>query len=95
MNQPPTEGTEARDAIESILKEHILEEFLPGEDPTSLLDTTPLISGGILDSISVLRFVSFVEERFGIEIQAHEVSLEYMDTVADLAALVRAKGGER
>jgi hypothetical protein len=37
--------------IEKTLKEYILKEFLPGEDPVELTATTPLISGGILDSI--------------------------------------------
>jgi hypothetical protein len=41
-----------------------MSEFLPGEDPNELTDSTPLISGGILDSIATLKLVMFMEERF-------------------------------
>ena len=43
----------------------ILSEFLPGEDPAELTEGTPLITGGILDSITTLKLVVFLEERFG------------------------------
>jgi acyl carrier protein len=77
--------------ITPIVKEYILEKFLPGEDPAALTDTTPLISTGILDSLSTTRLVSFLEERFGIRIAAHEASVDHFDTVAGIAALVQSK----
>jgi len=43
------------DAIKNALKEFILTEFLPGEDPNELTETTPLITGGVLDSIATLK----------------------------------------
>jgi acyl carrier protein len=33
----------------------------------------------------------FIEERFGITLQAHEVDSEHLDTIAQIAQLVRAK----
>ncbi len=38
--------------IETIVRDYILREFLPGEDPAELTEETPLITGGILDSIT-------------------------------------------
>lgn len=69
----------------------ILEEFLPGEDPSQLKDTTQLISGGILDSLATIKLVTFLEERFKITIQAHEADADHMDTLADIAKLVASK----
>lgn len=69
----------------------LLREFLPGEDPAELTDRTPLITGGILDSISTLKLVTFLEDHFGIEIQAHEAGVEHLDTVERIVALVAAK----
>ncbi len=74
-----------------IIKSYILEEFLPGEDPALLTDDTPLVSGGILDSLATLRLVTFVRERFDVAIEPHEMSLEYMDSLPDLAKLVESK----
>jgi acyl carrier protein len=69
----------------------ILDEFLPGEDPSQLTETTPLISGGILDSLATIKLVTFLEERFTITIQAHEADADHMDTLADIAKLVASK----
>jgi acyl carrier protein len=66
------------------IKTFLLNEFLPGEDPAALTDTTPLISTGILDSIAVLKLVTFLEGHFGIMLEAHETDAE---------ATVTANGG--
>ena len=79
------------DDIESVVKDFVLREFLPGEDPNELTDSTPLITGGVLDSIATLKVVMFIEERFGITLQAHEVDSEHLDTIAQIAQLVHAK----
>lgn len=77
--------------ITSAIKEFKLSEFLPGEDPSALTDTTPLISAGVLDSIATLRLVTFLEERFHIAIAAHESGVANLNTVADMTNLVRSK----
>ena len=77
--------------VKEVIKEYILEEFLPGENPAALTDSTPLITGGILDSLATLKLVLFLEERFKIQIQAHETMADYLDTVADIAQLVNSK----
>jgi acyl carrier protein len=77
--------------IKATVKEYILREFLPGEDPSQLTETTPLITGGVLDSIATLRLVLFLEERFGVTMQAHETGPEHLDTIAGVAALVQSK----
>jgi acyl carrier protein len=79
------------DEIKRTVSEYILNAFLPGEDPEELTDTTPLITGGILDSIATLKLVSFIEERYGFTLQAHEVDVEYLNTVADIANLIASK----
>jgi acyl carrier protein len=73
------------------IKKYILSEFFPDEDPALLDDSTPLITGGILDSLSTLKLVAFLEEHYQIEIQAHEVAVDYLDTIEDIANFVQAK----
>jgi acyl carrier protein len=73
------------------IKAYILEEFLPGEDPALLTDTTPLVTGGILDSLATLKLVTFLQERFQIDVEPHETSIDYMDTLPDIARLVHSK----
>jgi acyl carrier protein len=79
------------EGISEAIHGFVLREFLPGEDPDELTDRTPLITGGILDSISTLKLVTFLEDHFGITIEAHEAGVEHLDTIADIGALVAAK----
>ena len=77
--------------VKEIVKGYILEEFLPGENPSELTDSTPLITGGILDSLATIKLVVFLEERFRIQIQAHETMVDYLNTLDDIAQLVCSK----
>ena len=79
------------DAIRETVRSFLLEEFLPGEDPAELGDSTPLITGGILDSIATVKLVAFLEKEYGVEFQAHEMSADHLDTIASIADLVQAK----
>jgi len=79
--------------ITSTIRSHILQEFLPGEDPSALTDTTPLVTTGILDSIAVLRLVTFLEGQFRITIEAHEADAQHLNTVGEIARLVQSKLG--
>ena len=73
------------------IKAFILEEFLPGENPDELTDSTPLITGGILDSVATLKLVRFLEERFGIQVEAHEADVDHLNTISDIANYVASK----
>lgn len=86
--------TKPTDALEDEIRRYLLAEFLPGENPANLRDDTPLRTGGILDSVATLKVVSFVEQRFSIEVEAHEAGVEHFDRIADIAALVRSKRGK-
>ena len=77
--------------IREAIKGYILEEFLPGENPAELTDSTPLITGGILDSLATIKLVEFLEKRFQIRIQAHETMVDYLNTISDIAKLVHSK----
>lgn len=79
------------DATADAVKSYILEEFLPGENPDELRDTTPLITGGILDSLATLKLVAFLEDRFKIKLEAHEVDVENLNTISDIARLIQSK----
>ena len=77
-------------AIRDQLRDYIVRTFLPGEDPSNLHDDTALKSSGILDSMSTLNLVSYVEETFGITVAPHEASAAF-DTINDIAELIVSK----
>lgn len=53
-----------------------------------------LISSGLLSSVDVLGLVAFLEDELGVEIAAHEIGPDRMDTIDAIVALVRAKREE-
>lgn len=81
------------DATIAATKQYILDRFLQGEDPRNLTPTTPLITGGILDSLGTLELVTFLEERFDVQLEAADVDATRLDTLERIAVLVAAKQG--
>lgn len=77
--------------ISATLQDYILREFLPGEAPEELTAETPLITGGILDSISTLKLVAFLEDHFNVQVEAHEAGVDNLDSVAQITRLIAAK----
>lgn len=78
-------------AIHTALKDFVLREFLPGESEDSVDIDTPLITGGILDSIATIQYATFVEENFGVELLDHELNSDNIDTLKDMAAIILEK----
>lgn len=82
-----------RDEIKQIARDYICQQILSGVDPSELTDDTALVSDGILDSLASLKLVSFLEERFGISIAAHEVDVDHLDNMNLIADTVLSKLG--
>ena len=80
-------------SVVEALRAHILEDFLPDESPDVLTAETPLFDAGILDSVAALDLIEFIEERFGVALEAHELSVETFGTLDAIAALVGEKSG--
>ena len=79
------------DAVSEKIKDYLMREFLPGENPDELTTTTPLITGGILDSIAALKLVMFLEDEYGVTFEPHEVNRDNLDTIARIVQLLISK----
>ena len=73
------------------VKDFILKEFFSKEDSDRLTTSTPLVTGGYIDSLATLKLVSFLEDEYNIELAAHEIKAENLNTIADIANFVRSK----
>lgn len=85
---------ENQESIRTTIKAYLLEEFLPGESPDALSDSTALVSSGVLDSIATLKLAAFIEEQFGIQLQAHEIGEENFDNLESITRFVQFKTRE-
>lgn len=77
--------------IRQTVKDYVMAEFLPGEPADTLLDTTPLLTGGLLDSIGTIRLIAFLEERFAVRFSDEEAAPERLDTLAGIASTIGGK----
>lgn len=83
----------SQERVEIEVREYLLQEFLPGRDPASLTPDTELMAQGLLDSISVIRLVAYLEETYGIELEPHEYSADFLGTTRKIAETVTGKLG--
>ncbi len=84
-------STAPGDTLEDRIRQHIVDNFLYSGDGSSLGNDQSLLESGIVDSTGVLELVFFVEETFGIKVKDEELVPRNFDSIAKLAAYVRAK----
>lgn len=69
---------------------YLVNELL-GEESEGLENSTELITGGLLDSISTLQLVDFLEKEFSIEFQANEVDQEHLNSIDIIVKTINEK----
>lgn len=76
--------------ISTEIERFILDDLLSGER-SSLDPDEPLFNSGTLDSLGTLRLITFLEERFGLQIGDGDVGDENFGTLRKLQAFVERK----
>jgi acyl carrier protein len=66
-----------------------------GVETDGLDRTTPLVSSGIIDSFSLVDFVTFIEGKAGIQFRPSDATIENLDSIELILDLVErtASGG--
>ena len=77
------------DEITKVVRDYIVREYLEEDDERTITDTTPLISGGIVDSFSMVSLLRFIEKKYSIDIPDQCATPEAFDTVERIVELVR------
>lgn len=76
--------------IEAKVRGYLEENFF-NEREQELSTDTPLLSSGIIDSISALQLVDYLEKTFNFEFEAHEVDQENLDALDTIVSFVEKK----
>jgi len=77
--------------IKSAVRQFIAENVLLGVHQTVIEDATPLVTGGLIDSIGMIGLVSFLEARFKVEFVPREINVHSLDTLEQIEELIRKK----
>ena len=75
--------------MEDVILDYIRKEYLDEDDDLELDVNTPLISGGIVDSFSMVSLLRFLERKYGVAIPDDEATPEAFDSVTSIVALVK------
>jgi acyl carrier protein len=85
----------APSATETAIRDFLIQDVLYDRDLRDLSLDENLIEKGLLDSLSILKVVTFCEEQFGVTIPDQDVVPDNLESVRAMAALVeRARGGK-
>jgi acyl carrier protein len=76
------------DDLKKMIRDYVAKEYLEEGDEREIRDDTPLITGGIVDSFSMVSLKRFLERKCGISIPDADATPEAFDSVDRIAALV-------
>ena len=77
--------------METVINDYISRELVQDPALLPLADETSLLDSGILDSLSLLRLVVFLEERFGITMGDADLLPENFASVNTICAYLRSR----
>ncbi len=73
---------------------HFIAEEILRQPNREIGATEPLISSGLIDSLSLMDLALFVEDTFGVRIEDTELNADTFDSLEALAALIQRKQGQ-
>ena len=76
------------DELRKSILDYVHREYLEDDDDRPLTSSTRLISGGIVDSFSMVSLKRFLERKYDVKIPDADASPEAFDTVDSIAVLV-------
>lgn len=64
-----------------------------GVSENDIRDDMPLL-GGLVDSLELMKLISFIEEEFDITLSDDDITIEHFRTIGSVERLVRDRLGE-
>lgn len=77
--------------METIINDYITRELVQDAALLPLSDDTSLLDSGVLDSLSLLQLVVFLEERFGITVGDTDLLPQNFASVQTICAYLRSR----
>jgi acyl carrier protein len=71
-----------------VIRDFITNEMLHGSLTTPLGDEDQLVESGIIDSLGVMTILSFLDERFSIQVSGNDLIPENFESVSAISALI-------
>lgn len=76
--------------MEQAIIKHIKEELV-SENIDELAATDNLLDSGVLDSMTMMRLITFIEDLYNIKVEPEEMIIENFMTVKDIGNYITSK----
>lgn len=81
-------------SYETEVRAFVVQNFLFGEDGDGLKAHESLLERGIIDSTGILELVGFVQEKFSLRIEDHEIVPANLDSIEKIVRFIELKTGD-
>jgi len=78
-----------QDDVKKLIIDYIKKEYLDEDSDQEVTESTKLISGGIVDSFSMVSLKMYLEKKFQIKIPDEKATPEAFDSVNNIVTLLR------
>ncbi len=75
--------------MKDAVRKFIIDTFMYGEG--NLNDDDALFDSGILDSLGLIKMLTFIEEKFNVSIDMSDITMDKFATVNDIVATINEK----
>lgn len=69
------------------LKRYFAQDVLDGRD-IDLDEATPLLEWGVINSLEIVRLLSFIQVSFAIDLPMHRLTADHFTNLSSIASLV-------
>ncbi|MFI0977452.1 acyl carrier protein [Streptomyces sp. NPDC021093] len=73
---------------DTVVKEFIIEEFLPDVGIAELASDYDLMAGGVIDSLGLLKTMAWLEDRFELRADQIDLKPENFRSVAEISTFI-------
>lgn len=79
--------------VEETIRTFLADRVLPGDEVCELSGEADLLQGRVLNSLTLVHLVDYIEETFDLRVLPAEFSVENFRTIHRICAFVEAKRG--
>jgi acyl carrier protein len=76
---------------QEILKQFITQDLLNDGNRSNLSEDDNLLTSGLVDSLAIVRLITFIEERFDVQVPASDVTIENFRTINVIAGYLQQR----
>lgn len=73
---------------DTVVKQFIIEEFLPDVSISELASDYDLLAGGVIDSLGLLKTMAWLEDRFDLRADEIDLDPDHFRTVSAIGAFI-------